>query len=354
MLLQSSRMLSALTQTIIEAEPHVEQTHVTIQWRDVSACVEPFLASVRKELLTQTQDFIPELSEICCYALAGQGKLLRPAIFALSNHATGSLGKHSIQAATIVEMIHLASLIHDDVIDVAEIRRTKPTLAKRWDNRTAVLIGDCILSQAACLSFQLDNQPIALKILQSARNVCFGETLQSLHAERVLSKEDYFKIIGLKTGELFALASELGAILGGATTEISNQMRLYGMTLGTAYQLYDDCVDIFSSEHQSGKTLGIDLSAGKKTLPILLLLEKTAETEKTQVQHILTHWTPSRTEELLPFLRRHSVLALCYNVMEQYLEKATRLANSLAPSEAQQGLIRLPQFLLQQFNKLGN
>lgn len=345
-------MLSALAQALIEKEPLFDRTHVAIQWKDVAACVSPFLDSVRQELLSQSQTFIPELTEVFTYALSGQGKLLRPALFGLSGLATGGLGEGAVQAATAIEMIHLASLVHDDVIDEAQIRRKQPTLSRLWGNRTAVLLGDCILSQAALLSLQLNQRLATQKILSSSREVCLGETLQSLHTESILSQEKYFHIIALKTGELFALASELGALFAGASSEVCSLMRRFGLILGTTYQVYDDCVDIFSSEKVSGKSLGRDLSLGKQTLPIILLQKRVSASEAACIGSLLENWSPERTRELSPFLEKYSILESCVSIVKDDLEEALRIVRSLAPSEAQQGLFKLLEFLSQQFGKL--
>jgi len=346
------RMLSALAQLAIEKESYLEKTHVAIHWEDVASFVEPFLESVRSELLAQSHSFIPELSEISAYALSGQGKLLRPAVFALSGFSCGAFNEYAVKAAAVVEMIHLASLIHDDVIDEAETRRKQPTLARIWGNRTAVLLGDCILAQAAFLSLHLGNQEVSHKLLSSARCICIGETLQSLHSNKVPSLEEYFKVISLKTGELFALAAELGAVFTNAPAETASELRQYGLSLGTSYQIYDDCVDIFSTEQLSGKSLGTDLSSGKRTLPILLLLEQASESEQKQISSILDNGTPERTQELLPFLNKYSILESCISTAQSEMGIALQIARSLPPSEAQQGLTKLLQFLSQQFEKL--
>jgi octaprenyl-diphosphate synthase len=346
------RMLSALAQLAVEKESYLERTQVSIHWEDVASCVEPFLGSVRSELSAQSHSFVPELSEISAYALSGQGKLLRPAVFALSGFSCGTFNEHAVKAATVVEMIHLASLIHDDVIDGAETRRERPTLSRTWGNRTAILLGDCVLAQAAFLSLHLGNQEVSHKLLSSARCICIGETLQSLHYSEVISLEEYFKVISLKTGELFALAAELGALFANAPAETASELRQYGLSLGTSYQIYDDCVDIFSTEQVSGKSLGTDLSSGKRTLPILLLLEQASESEKKQISSILDNGSPERTRELLPFLKRYSILQSCISTTQSEMGIALRIARSLPPSEAQQGLTKLPQFLSQQFEKL--
>ncbi len=323
-----------------------------IQWKDIAACVGSFLESVQSELIHQSKAFVPELTEICSQALSGKGKLLRPTVFALTVSSLGKLDKKCVTVATVLEMIHLASLIHDDVIDGADIRRKQPTFAHLCGNRTAILLGDCILSQAAYLASGLGNEQITQKILSSARSICIGETLQSLHTVDICTHEQYFKVISLKTGELFALASELGALMAGASPDVCGQMRQYGMSLGTAYQLYDDCVDIFSTEKDSGKSQGIDLSIGKQTLPVLLLLEKADTSDKKQVLSILEEWTPERTSELLPFLKRYSILSSCISVAEKLLSDASRAAAGLSHTESRLCLNRLIRYISQQMNSL--
>lgn len=350
--IHSAAMSLAVTYQNLEDGPFSDTIQGAIQWKDIASCVGTFLESVKSELLSQSKAFVPELAETCSQVLSCQGKLLRPTVFALTASSIGKLDKKCVTVAAVIEMIHLASLIHDDVIDGADTRRKQPTLAHLCGNKAAILLGDCILSQAAYLASSLGNEQVTQKILSSARSICIGETLQSLHTREIRTREQYFKVISLKTGELFALASELGALMAGASPDLCGQTRQYGMALGTAYQLYDDCVDIFSSEKISGKSQGIDLSIGKQTLPILLLLEKTDASDQKQVLSILENWTPERTSELLPFLKRYSILSSCISIEENILSEASQAISELPPSESRLCLERLIRFISQQINNL--
>ncbi|MBO4715249.1 MAG: polyprenyl synthetase family protein [Verrucomicrobia bacterium] len=188
-----------MTYQNLEDGPFSDTIQGAIQWKDIATCVSSFLESVKSELLSQSKAFVPELAETCSQALSCQGKLLRPTVFALTASSIGKLNKKCITVATVIEMIHLASLLHDDVIDGADIRRKQPTFAHLCGNRTAILLGDCILSQAAYLAASLDNEQVTQKILSSARSICIGETLQSLHTLDIHTHEQYFKVISLKT-----------------------------------------------------------------------------------------------------------------------------------------------------------
>ncbi len=351
-------MLSSLTQAVLEKDPFLKRTHVAIQWKEIASCVEPFLQSVREKLRQQASVFAPELSECCSYALEGEGKLLRPAVLALSAYSIGNPDtEQAVTLATVLEMLHLASLIHDDVIDGAEIRRNRPSFSKRWGNRTAVLMGDCILSQAVLLASEAGGQKITTKIATGARYICVGETLQSFYSEKRISKNEYFELLALKTGELFALASELGAILADGSPEICSKMRKYGMDLGTAYQIYDDCADMFSNEQNAGKSLGTDLASGKLTLPLFLLLEQTQPEEQARIKSICNKASGKNSvssedvAELKRYFKQYSILEKCKSAVEERIEPSLATVQSLPISDTQKGLINLLRFLPQQFDK---
>jgi len=199
---------------------------------------------------------------------------LRPLVALLSGGATGSLGAGHLDLAVIVELIHLATLVHDDIMDEAERRRSQPTVNARWGNSLSVLLGDVLFAHALNLSTDFDDSSISRRIARTATEVCSGEMIQTQRRfDLQLSREEYFRIIGMKTGSLFACAAELGAVISGASEPIVRRMRSYGQKIGTAYQIYDDCLDIAGTEDETGKTLGTDLRKGKLTLPVLTLLE---------------------------------------------------------------------------------
>lgn len=236
--------------------------------------VQAQLDEVDHRISAQTRAFDPALEGYVAYAIGGGGKRLRPLVALLSGGATGSLGADHLDLAVIVELIHLATLVHDDIMDDAERRRSQPTVNARWGNSLSVLLGDVLFAHALNLSTAFDDLHLSRTIARTASEVCSGEMIQTQRRfDLQLSREEYFRIIRMKTGSLFACAAELGAYLSDASPEVVRRMKDFGAKIGTAYQIYDDCLDIVGTEVDTGKTLGTDLRKGKLTLPVLILLD---------------------------------------------------------------------------------
>jgi octaprenyl-diphosphate synthase len=300
------------------------------------------------------QAFDPEIARFATYALGGQGKQLRPVLVGLSGNALGRLEDAHVTVAVIIEMVHLATLVHDDVMDEAEIRRGRPTLAARWGNDISVLLGDCLFAHALKLAASFPTPDICRAVAAATNTVCAGEILQTQQRRNFkFSQAEYFKVLGMKTGELFALACELGAFLSQAPPAQCAALRQFGLALGTAYQVYDDCVDLFASEAAAGKSLGTDLAKGKLTLPVLLLLERLTPAERGRLEDMIERWSTARLPELLALLDRHQTLAGARRVIQEYLRAACQHLNALPATANRAGLVGLTGFLAQQTELLG-
>ncbi|MEY2496862.1 MAG: octaprenyl-diphosphate synthase, partial [Verrucomicrobiota bacterium] len=239
------------------------------------------LEEVEKRIAQQASEFDPAIEGYVTYAIGSRGKRLRPLMALLSGGATGGATSLHLDLAVIVELIHIATLVHDDIIDEAERRRAQPTVNARWGNSLSVLLGDCLFAQALNLSTNFDNAEISRTIARAAREVCSGEIIQTQRSfDLHLGIEDYLRIIEMKTGSLFAAAAELGAVLNGASPETVRRLKDFGRKIGSAYQIYDDCLDIAGNETDIGKTLGTDLRKGKMTLPVLMLLGSAPSAER--------------------------------------------------------------------------
>jgi DNA repair protein RadC len=264
--------------------------------------VQAPLADVDQRILEQVNAFDPALEGYVGYAVSGGGKRLRPLLALLGGGATGSLGAEHIDLAVIVELIHLATLVHDDIMDDAERRRGQPTVNARWGNSLSVLLGDVLFAHALNLATNFDDTRISRTIARTATEVCSGEMIQTQRRfDLKLSREEYFRIIGMKTGSLFACAAELSAVINGAPAEVVRRLKNYGAHIGTAYQIYDDCLDIAGDEAETGKTLGTDLRKGKLTLPILTLLESASDFERERCATLVLE---GKLEEVTALLQR--------------------------------------------------
>jgi octaprenyl-diphosphate synthase len=324
-------------------------------WKQIVVPVEPFLQAVADRLAEQIHAFDSDIAPYAEYALSGQGKQLRPALVALSASATGKIHDDHILAAVIVEMVHLATLVHDDVVDEADLRRGRPTLASNWGNEVSVLLGDCLFAHALNLAASFPTPEICRAVAAATNRVCAGEILQT-HRRRNLqfSRHEYFKALEMKTGELFALSCELGGFLNGATSTEHSALRRFGLALGTAYQIYDDCLDLFGSETVAGKSLGTDLANGKLTLPVLVVLEQAGGAERAKIEHAIQRWEPRHFAQVRPLLAVHGALAKSRGVIRQYLHGAQQSLPDLTASEGRAGLYGLTEYLAQQMDALGD
>jgi octaprenyl-diphosphate synthase len=266
----------------------------------VTRGVQAELEEVESRIARQAAEFDPAIEGYVTYAIGGRGKRLRPVVALLSGGASGGMTSGHVDLAVIVELIHIATLVHDDIMDEAERRRAQPTVNARWGNSLSVLLGDCLFAQALNLSTNFDNAEISRVIARAAREVCSGEIIQTQRRfDLHLAINDYLRIVEMKTGSLFAAAAELGAVLNGADLETTRALKDFGRKIGAAYQIYDDCLDIAGNETDIGKTLGTDLRKGKMTLPILMLLRSAPSDERERYCELILEEKSSAITKLL-------------------------------------------------------
>ncbi|MBT6450926.1 MAG: polyprenyl synthetase family protein [Verrucomicrobiales bacterium] len=329
-----------------------EKTNTTTppDWQALCEPVQPFLDEVTGQLQAEVETFDPQIVTFVQYALGSQGKQLRPLLVALSGRASGGLNAEHARAAVIVEMIHLATLVHDDVVDGAEVRRSRPTLAANWGNKVSVLAGDCLFAEALQLAANMPTQSVCGLVARAAKAVCTGEIRQTLQRGNFqLQQTEYFELVGMKTAELFALACALGARLASAKPAAETALREYGEQLGTAYQIYDDCVDVFGAEAIAGKTLGTDLATGKATLPVLLALENTDDAGRKAWLAMLKDGE-AQAEAIRERLVSDDIPAACRDVVTGYISNAKAAVEDLPTGS--EPLLALTDCLTHQLDSL--
>ncbi|PYJ15777.1 MAG: polyprenyl synthetase family protein [Verrucomicrobia bacterium] len=262
--------------------------------------VQPHLEEVETRIAQQAAAFDPALEGYVVYAVGSRGKRLRPLLALLAGGATGKISSNHVDLAVIVELIHIATLVHDDVMDEAERRRAQPTANARWGNSLSVLLGDCLFAHALTLSTNFQNADIGRAIARTAATVCSGEMIQTQRRfDLTLTVQDYLRIVEMKTGSLFSTAAELAALISEADPNVIETFKNFGFQIGTAYQIYDDCVDLAGSESATGKTLGTDLRKGKFTLPILIFLRSASEFERERCCQLVLEEQVDEMIELL-------------------------------------------------------
>lgn len=347
-------MLAAESKVVSAPATNRVISDAAISWKQIVEPVEPFLEAVHARLSLQVEEFDAALGPYADYALNGSGKHLRPALVALSANCVGSMNDSHVTIAVIIEMVHLATLVHDDVMDEAEIRRARPTLAANWGNEIAVLFGDCLFAQALKLAASFPTPEVCRAVAMATNTVCSGEILQTQQRRNFqFSREDYFRVLEMKTAELFALSCDLAAFLGEATPDQRGALRRFGLAFGTAYQVWDDCVDLFGSETAAGKSLGTDFAKGKLTLPVLLLWERASGPDRTRLEVLVQDCRNGALTEVAQLLSKYQTLAPSLNSVHQYLEIARLALCELPESRGRESLLHVTDYLACQTEALG-
>lgn len=342
-------MLAAESRAVPPPAPNVPVASPA--WKQIAEPVEPFLEAVGTGLARQVAEFDPALAGYADYTLAGHGKQLRATLVGLTGLTTGGLRSEHATAAVIIELVHLATLVHDDVMDEAELRRGRLTLAAHWSNEVAVLFGDCLFAHALTLAAGFPTTDVCLAVSRATKTVCSGEIIQNQHRlDFDWPIADYLRVLEMKTGELFALSCDLAGFLNGASPRQRTALRGYGMALGLAYQIYDDCLDVFGSETLAGKSLKTDLAKGKLTLPLLLVRDEASGRERALLERWLNDWQPQFAPRLLDLLQGHRALERSLQQFRRSLARAEEALRGLPDRGSQ--LAPLTGFLEEQAAQL--
>ena len=346
-----NRMLAADTK---ESSPHPETARGSnSSWKSIAEPVEPFLGAVTQQLVQQAREFDPQIIPYAEHALNNAGKHLRPTLVALAAGCFGRPADAHVRVAVIIEMVHLATLVHDDVMDEASIRRGSPTISAKWGNEIAVLFGDCLFAQALKLAASFPTPEICRAVALATNTVSSGESLQTQQRRNFpAARRDYFRVIEMKTGELFTLSCDLAGCLSEATPVQRQALREYGAAVGIAYQVYDDCVDLFGSEAEAGKSLGTDLAKGKLTWPVLLAWERATPEDRSTLENMILDWQPANFGPVKRLLVQYDTFAPSLAVIRQYLEQARVALQVLPASPGREGLLHLLEFIAQQTETL--
>lgn len=247
----------------------------TLALQDLTASVRPQLERVERELLEDLRPEHPELRSLIDHVGGYRGKQLRPAMVFLSAQTVGQLHEDHVQVAKVVELVHTATLVHDDVLDGADLRRRIPTVNALHDNEVSVLLGDYIYSRAFQMALRLEDPTCSRVLSLTTATICEGEITQILHRfDFDWNEERYYRVIGQKTASLYAAACRLGGHYAGGTAVQLDALENFGRQLGVAFQIVDDCLDLEGEEAIVGKSLGTDLTRGKLTLPLLFLVHQ--------------------------------------------------------------------------------
>ena len=332
--------------TVVQLKNQINDSY--FQLRD---SVEDKLVLTEEKIKSKLASEVDLVEKMTDYHIKTGGKRLRALLTLGAAKLCGYLkGSRDINLAACVELIHSATLMHDDVIDEGEVRRGKETLNKIWDNQSSVLIGDYLLSR--CFEMMVEDGNLeVLKLLSSTSSkIAQGEVLQLQHKGEVdMLEETYFKIITAKTAELFSAATKVGAILSHKEAKEKQALEFYGKNLGLTFQIADDTLDYNSDSKVFGKKIGKDFFEGKITLPVILLFQKINSLEKDKLKNIFK--LENRSNEDLNFtlalIKKYNIIKECYNKAEHFINLASNSLTVFKDNDEKKVLENLTSFSLE-------
>lgn len=306
------------------------------------------LNKVDKLIMSSLHSKVELIQNIGNYIIQGGGKRLRPLMVLLCAKACGYVGMQHITMATVIEFIHTATLLHDDVVDSSLQRRGSDTANNKWGNTSAVLVGDFLYSRAFQLMVQVDNMEILRIVAESTNTIAEGEVLQLLHQHNPeTSEQNYLHVIRCKTAKLFEAAAEIGAVLAHSSPHMQTIFAQYGLHLGTAYQLIDDLLDYQASNDAFGKQLGNDLAEGKPTMPLIYLLKHGTEEQRTLATTAIAHPEQADFIKIQEAIRTSGALEYTYAFAKREAALAKQALSELVDTEARANALSLADFVVE-------
>ena len=332
--------------TVVQLKKQINNSY-----SELKNSVEDKLVLVEERIKTQLTSKVELVEKMTAYHLNTGGKRLRALLTLGSAKLCGYLkGGRDINLAACIELIHAATLMHDDVIDNGEIRRGKKTLNFVWGNQSSILVGDYLLSRCFEMMVEDGNLEILRLLSSTSAQIAQGEILQLQHKGEIdMLEETYFKIILAKTGKLFAAATKVGAILGNKNNKIKDALEFYGKNLGLTFQIADDSLDYNSELNLFGKKIGNDFYEGKITLPIIVLYQKANDAEKIKIKEFFTK--KNRDEQnfkvILELIKKYNIISQCYKKAEHFIDLASNSLSIFDNSDEKRILEKLTSFSLE-------
>jgi octaprenyl-diphosphate synthase len=310
-------------------------------------CVQPQMEAVERLFHEELKSELACVNTLVKHVSRFRGKMLRPLLVLLSGKAAGALTDAHVTVATVVEMVHMATLVHDDVLDEAELRRKGATINHLRGNEAAVLLGDYLISHSYHLCSSLESQFASRLIGRTTNEVCEGELLQIDNRNNWdLDEETYLRIISLKTASLCATCCALGARLAGATEADARKLETYGRALGTAFQIQDDILDVVGDTHVVGKTLGIDIEKGKMTLPMIHFLKTAPPEHGVLLRSLLTGHDADKAERVRNLVLPSASIQYATDRARQLVDKSRSAIAELPDTEARRVLDSMAEFVI--------
>ncbi|MGM0593237.1 MAG: octaprenyl diphosphate synthase [Pseudomonadota bacterium] len=319
-----------------------------MQIQDVYALIASDRQAVDEVIVKRLHSEVVLINQISHYIINSGGKRLRPVLLLLSARAFGYQGTAHHELAAVVEFIHTATLLHDDVVDGSDMRRGKETANNVWGNEASVLVGDFLYSRAFQMMVGVDNMQV-MRILSEATNtIAEGEVMQLLNVHNAdLDEAGYLAVIRSKTAKLFESAAQIGAVLCHRNEQEQRAMADYGMHLGTAFQLIDDALDYAASSDDLGKNIGDDLAEGKPTLPLIHVISHGDAQQAALVREALEQGGLERIDEIKSAIESVGAIAYTSRSAQDEADKAVAALTVLEPSPYKEALVALARFAVQ-------
>jgi octaprenyl-diphosphate synthase len=318
------------------------------QTNPLSTVIATDMLAVDATIRAQLHSDVPLVSQIADYIISAGGKRIRPALVLLMANAWGYRGTDHHKLAAVIEFIHTATLLHDDVVDESSLRRGRETANALFGNAASVLVGDFVYSRAFQMMVSVDNMRV-MRILADATNVIAeGEVLQLMNMhDPDVTEERYLQVIRSKTAKLFEAATELGSLIAGTTEDNINAAAEYGRSLGTAFQLIDDVLDYSGNAHDIGKNVGDDLREGKPTLPLIYLLQHGTTQERELVRNCIEHGDEEHFDDILNAITGSGALEYTRLKAEQASQRAISSLDNLPEGAHKTALMQLAKFAVE-------
>ena len=313
----------------------------------IRALVKTDLTATDRFLIAELESTVPLINQIVEYIVSCGGKRIRPLLVLLSAHAFEHKDNHQVQLAAAIELIHTATLLHDDVVDSAAMRRGKHTANHMWGNEASVLVGDFLYSRAFQLIVRLQNLTV-MNIFADATNIIAeGEVLQLINCKNPETTEEaYFDVIARKTGKLFEVSTQMGPAICARSHDEMLAMKDYGMHLGIAYQLIDDVLDYSASTEQMGKSQGNDLSEGKPTLPLIHAMRSGSMAEAKLIRESLMTGAIDKLQDVLAVIESTKAIEYTANAAKRHINKAMLALNMIPDSPYRKAMSDLAEFVV--------
>lgn len=323
-------------------------TTSAINGKEIFDLLRDDIVAIEEQFGRDTVSNVAAITEIGEYLRAGGGKRIRPALLLLSAKLLGYNGRGAVKLASVVEIIHTATLVHDDIIDEADTRRGRPAANTQWGNSKCVLAGDWLYMQAFKIAVQERNLRILDVLIELTQQMVEGELLQMEKLGKPISLEEHLDLIYRKTACLFSVSMRVGGILGGATTQQEERLGQYGRDLGMAFQIVDDVLDLTASESVLGKPVASDLREGKATMSVIHALERCTPAERLQIEAVLRDraFNGVTHADILAILNRYGSLEYANKEAARYAESARQAICVFPDSEIKRALLWAPEFVV--------